>query len=290
MNGVINFLKPPGMSSNGAVVFLRGLLGVKKAGHAGTLDPGACGVLPICVGKATKISSYMMGSIKEYIAEVTFGRRTDTGDSYGSVVEFSQDAPPDADTVKNALKQFCGRTTQLTPIYSAVKQDGQKLYKLARKGVEVKRRQREIVIDEIEYLRQTAPDAHLIRVVCGKGTYIRALCEDIGKSLSLPAYMSFLVRTRCAGLSLAEAVTADELKALGGEYPGALLPIDTFLKNLPRKVVSAAYEKILLNGGTLSYDAGDAEAVRIYIGDTLYGIGSIRGGQMKITTLLVGRQ
>ena len=226
MNGVINFLKPPGMSSNGAVVFLRGLLNVKKTGHAGTLDPGACGVLPICIGKATKISSYLMGGKKEYIAEITFGRSTDTGDSYGKTTGKSSKPLPNESDVKGVLDSFCGNIKQQTPAYSAVKHEGKKLYQLARQGIVVPRKIRDIIIYEIEYMNQIRTDAHLIRVVCGKGTYIRALCEDIGKSLDTLAYMSFLVRTKCADLDIEQSISADEIKAIAANAKSVLLPMD----------------------------------------------------------------
>jgi tRNA pseudouridine55 synthase len=252
MNGIINFLKPPGMSSNGAVVFLRGLFRVKKTGHAGTLDPGACGVLPICVGKATRISSYMMGGSKEYIAEVTFGKSTDTGDSYGNVTQVSQAAFPEMEDVKAALDTFSGLITQQTPAYSAVKHEGRKLYELARRGIEIEPKHREIMIHEAEYLRQTRADAHLLRIVCGKGTYIRQLCEDIGQNLGIPAYMSFLVRTKCAGLNIEQAYTADELKEIKEQIQDALLPMDGFLSALPRIDADKRCYPALINGNDVN--------------------------------------
>lgn len=289
MNGVINFLKPPGMSSNGAVVFLRGLLGVKKTGHAGTLDPGACGVLPICVGKATKISSYLMGSKKEYVAEITFGKSTDTGDSYGKIIqETFKDLPNEAE-VKKALIGFCGEIEQQTPAYSAVKHNGKKLYQLARQGITIESKKRDVVIYELEYINQIRPDAHLIRVVCGKGTYIRALCEDIGKSLNIPAYMSFLIRTKCSGLDVGDSYTADELKALGEKVKNVLLPMDMFLASMPSAMAKRQQRDILLNGGSVHCAGEDSNPVRIYIEDELLGIGSREDNMLKITTLLVDR-
>ncbi len=289
MNGVINFLKPPGMSSNGAVVFLRGLTGVKKTGHAGTLDPGACGVLPICVGKATRISSYMMGGSKEYTAEVTFGKSTDTGDSYGKVSGQSDAPLPDEETVKAALQNFVGSITQQTPAYSAVKHEGAKLYQLARRGITVAPKMREIVIHEAEYLKQTRDDAHLLRIVCGKGTYVRQLCEDIGHSLGLPAYMSFLVRTRCAGLDISAALTADELKSMGESIKDVLLPMDTFLKNLPEVHASEESGSLLINGGDVENAGEDADEARVYLRGRFLGIGRRLNGRLKINVLLVDR-
>jgi len=286
MIGVVNFLKPPGMSSNGAVVFLRGVLGA-KTGHAGTLDPGACGVLPICVGKATKISSYLMSGRKEYVAEIAFGKRTDTGDSYGEVIEASEAPLPEAASVKESLQAFLGNTTQRTPMYSAAKHNGRKLYQLARKGIEVEAKMRAIVIHEIEYLRQTRGEAHLIRVVCGKGTYIRTLCEDIGKSLGTAAYMSFLSRTKCAGLRVDDAITADEIKALGENKQNALQPIAPFLSGLPRIDAPAKDRRRLFNGNEVESPAEDIETAAVFVNGELLGIGRAYGGTLKMTTLLV---
>ncbi len=289
MNGVINFLKPPGMSSNGAVVFLRGLTGAKKTGHAGTLDPGACGVLPICIGKATRISSYMMGGSKEYIAEVAFGKRTDTGDSYGSVTEQSDAAYPDEESVKSALESFVGHITQQTPAYSAVKHEGAKLYQLARRGIEIEPKFREIVIHEAQYLKQTREDAHLLRIVCGKGTYVRQLCEDVGRSLGLPAYMSFLVRTQCAGLDISSAYTADELKSMGESIKEILLPMDGFLSGLPEVHAQAQQSPFLINGNDVDSEGEDIREARIYIEGRFLGIGQRLDGRLKINVLLVDR-
>lgn len=289
MNGVINFLKPPGMSSNGAVVFLRGLSGVRKTGHAGTLDPGACGVLPICVGKATRISSYMMGGSKEYIAEVTFGTCTDTGDSYGKVTAHSDASVPDEGTVRAVLENFMGTITQKTPAYSAVKHEGAKLYQLARRGIEVAPKMREIVVHDAQYLRQTREDAHLLRIVCGKGTYVRQLCEDIGSSLGLPAYMSFLVRTQCAGLDISKAYTADELKSMGEAIKEVLLPIDAFLMNLPEVQAPEQKTAFLINGNDAESAGDDIEEARIYSQGRFLGIGQRLDGRLKINVLLVDR-
>jgi tRNA pseudouridine55 synthase len=283
MDGVINFLKPPGMTSNTAVVLIRKHFGVKKVGHAGTLDPGACGVLPICVGKATRISAYMMDAQKEYVAEVTFGKRTDTGDSYGNVIETSSIQPPSQQDVIRALQGFTGRIKQQTPAYSAAKVEGKKRYELARKGAELPQQLREVEVYEIEYLGQTGPDAHRFRVLCGKGTYIRTLCEDIGYSLGQCATLSFLARTQCARLSIAESVTLDELKN-GIE---ALLPLEPFLEALPRVNAPVQYRSQLFNGIGVPVGLPDIQTARIYAGDEFMGIGSVQESAAKIHTRLV---
>lgn len=287
MNGIINFLKPPGMSSSAAVVFLRGILKV-KTGHAGTLDPGACGVLPICVGKATKISSLMMNGTKEYIAEISFGKSTDTGDSYGNLTGISDKPFPEPEDIKDALNTFLGMSMQQTPAYSAVKHEGRKLYSLAREGAEIPVKYRGIKIDEIEYLYQTAPGAHLIRVVCGKGTYIRALCEDIGKSLETLSCMSFLIRTKCAGLRVENTYTIDEIKNVS-DMESILIPADSFLEYMPCISLAGSQRKILFNGGSVKYVSEITGPVRVYTNNEFLGIGHIENGSLKITTLLAER-
>lgn len=287
MNGIVNFLKPPGMSSSAAVVFLRGML-KEKTGHAGTLDPGASGVLPICVGKATKISSLMMDGTKEYIGEVSFGKSTDTGDSYGKILCISEGRLPDPEEVKDALHTFLGSGIQQTPAFSAVKHEGRKLYSLAREGAEIPVKFRDIIINEAEYLYQTAPNAHLIRVVCGKGTYIRTLCEDIGKALGALSFMSFLIRTRCAGLRVEEAITIDEIKD-ASDFGQVMLPVDRFLSYMPEISVNGGFRKALFNGGSVKYCSENKEAVRVYTDNEFLGIGKIEDGVIRITTLLTER-
>lgn len=285
MNGVINFLKPPGMSSSGAVVYLRGILGGTKTGHAGTLDPGACGVLPICVGRATKVSSYLMGGAKEYIAEVTFGKSTDTGDSYGRVTGVSDKAPPSPEEVKQAMKAFCGDIVQQTPAFSAVKFNGQKSYDLARRGIDVPSKPRDIVIHEIEYLYNTSPASHLIRVACSKGTYVRALCEDIGRSLGTLGFMSFLIRTKCAGLDIERSLTVDEL-CTRESAAQAVIPVESLLNGLPEVIADGKYAKLLLNGASVEFSGRDEDALRVYIEQEFAGIGCLKDGRLKITTFL----
>lgn len=280
-------MKPPGMSSSAAVVFLRGVLN-EKTGHAGTLDPGACGVLPVCVGKATKISSLMMNGIKEYIAEISFGRSTDTGDSYGNILNISDKPFPEPRKVKSALDTFLGSSIQQTPAFSAVKHQGRKMYSLAREGLETPVKYRDIRIDEIEYLYQTSANAHMIRVVCGKGTYIRALCEDIGKHIGTLSYMSFLLRTKCAGLNVENAYTVDEIKD-AADIKQTLIPVDRFLMFMPEISVDSILRKQLFNGGSVKYFSEIKEPVRVYADNGFLGVGRIADGGLRITTLLTER-
>ena len=283
MNGIINLLKPPGISSNGAVVYLRGMLGARKIGHAGTLDPGASGVLVICVGKATKLSEYLMDGAKEYVAEICFGKSTDTGDSYGRVVETGGEIPC-AGRVKEALRSFLGETSQRTPAYSAAKHGGKKLYELARKGVETPEKIRKIVIHELEYIKETGEDSHLIRVACGRGTYIRVLCEDIGKRLGTCAYMSFLARTKDAGLDISGAYTFEELEGLKNKET-ALLRADTLLERFPQIRIGADKRKALANGGVIGCALPDG-IYRAYADGDFLGLAEVKGGAARMAVLI----
>jgi tRNA pseudouridine55 synthase len=229
-----------------------------------------------------------MGGTKEYIAEISFGKSTDTGDSYGRVTDASDKYIPCADEVKEALKNFLGNVVQQTPAFSAVKINGQKSYSLARRGIDVPAKPRDIVIHDIEYLGETRPESHLIRVSCGKGTYIRALCEDVGKSLGTPSFMSFLIRTKCAGFDITDAFTADELQRPGG-LEKAVIPVDSLLSGLPEVIADGKHEKPLLNGGSIVFEGKDEATVRVYIEEKFVGIGGLEGGMLKITTLLTDR-
>lgn len=209
MNGVLNVIKPPAMSSGHVVGALRRLLGVKKVGHTGTLDPGAAGVLPICVGRATRIADYIMNGDKEYIAEAAFGFATDTLDSYGSVVKTGGRPVSEAE-IEAVIPRFCGEIEQYAPMYSAVKQNGQPLYKLARAGITVEKPPRRVTVYGIELLK-SGTDRFLFKINCSKGTYIRSLLADMAAELGSCAYTSFLLRSKSGGFDLDSAYTLDEL-------------------------------------------------------------------------------
>ena len=292
MNGIINLLKPPGISSNGAVVAVRKLLGVKKVGHTGTLDPGASGVLVICLGKATKLSDYLMQSQKEYIAEITFGMRTDTQDSYGKVLE-EKDAEISFEQFKSVLPAFSGRIEQITPCYSAAKQNGEALYKLALKGKAIAEKRRNVEIFEIEAIEQTAKNRFLFRTVCEKGTYIRTLCEDIGAALGVPAYMSMLIRTKTSGFAIEDSVTLDELTALyeGGNIEEVFIPVDKVLDKYEKLLVPEEFRIRLANGNTIYLENmlhHKNGLYRVYCGGVFIGTGNLQDGSVVIDTHLMG--
>jgi len=291
MDGIINLLKPPGISSNGAVTAVRKLTGVKKAGHTGTLDPGAAGVLAVCLGKATKLSEFLMDGKKEYIAEIAFGTKTDTQDSYGQVTAVLNVQVAEEDLLR-VLPRFTGGIIQATPAYSAAKQNGRPLYKLARQGLDITPKQRNVTIDQIELIGSTGANRFTLRISCGKGTYIRTLCEDIGAALNVPAYMSLLIRTGTSGFTIGESVTLDELEkmAADGTLDRAVMPVDGALSRFERLELPEALRLRLLNGNEVADTAlqGKADgAYRVYCGGFL-GLGMLKQGIVKITTLLTG--
>lgn len=213
MDGFINVLKPTGLSSHDVVDIVRRIFKQKRVGHAGTLDPAAAGILPVALGRAARLVEYMEGADKSYRAEIAFGYATDTGDVYGEVVE-SVENPilPSEEELRSVLLRFVGEIEQTPPAYSAIKVGGQRAYDLARQGAAVEMRSRTVRIDRLELVHADAAHARiLVDVDCAKGTYIRALCTDIGAALGLPATMRFLLRTRVGAFVLADSYTLEEL-------------------------------------------------------------------------------
>ena len=218
MNGIINLKKEAGMTSHDAVFKLRKILGTKKIGHGGTLDPDVVGVLPIAVGKATRMVEFMQDEGKVYEGEITLGYSTTTEDASGEVVaETPVLSPLDEIVVDKAIASLTGPITQIPPMYSAVKVNGRKLYEYARAGQEVERPERQVTIYQFERTSSISYEDHLarftFRVKCSKGTYIRTLSVDLGEKLGYAAHMSHLTRTSAAGLQLEDALTLDEIAA-----------------------------------------------------------------------------
>jgi len=210
MDGILVIDKPAGITSHDVVDTVRRRFNMRRVGHAGTLDPMATGVLVILMGKATKLSNTFMSEDKEYIATLFLGKATDTQDSEGRVVREKKLSGLEGDSVRKALGSFVGEMMQVPPMVSAKKYKGKKLYELARKGKTVKREPCPITVREIELLNFDPPEI-VFRVRCSKGTYVRTLCEDIGKSLGYPAHMSALKRTRSGRFSLQEASELDNI-------------------------------------------------------------------------------
>lgn len=256
LEGVVNVLKPPGLTSSDVVSDIRHIFGIKRVGHTGTLDPGAAGVLPICIGRATRLFDYLVDKEKEYIGEIAFGIATDTQDSYGVVIE-KADAEVTEDMLRNVMPCFTGVQEQTAPIYSALSIGGKKMYKLAREGVEVERKVREINVPVLEILSKTAPNRYLVRIVCSKGTYVRTLCHDIGERMGVPAHMSFLLRTRSGAFELENAFTIGELRELKeqGRLGEAVTSIEHSLAHIGevRMELNAKGEKFLTHGAEVVF-------------------------------------
>ncbi len=250
MDGFFNIIKPPGMSSGAMVNEIKYLTG-ERCGHAGTLDPEAAGVLPVMVGRATRLLDYFSGGGKEYIAEIAFTGETDTQDAQGSLVKKGEGVPTEEEFMA-VLPKFTGDVLQCPPAYSALKRNGVPLYKLARSGVRVQTEERRTRIDRIRLLRHTG-DGFLIRVACGGGTYIRTLCHDIGSALGKPAHMRFLLRTRVGAFGIEEAVTLEDMHRAGKEGGTGrfLLPCDYPLEGYPSASVPPAWRKQAVNGVAL---------------------------------------
>lgn len=228
MDGVVVIDKPLGKTSHDMVYFVRRLFGIKKVGHTGTLDPDATGVLPICIGKATKAADMLTESDKAYRAELVFGMTTDTLDASGEILT-EQPVTATREEIENAINEFIGEIEQIPPMFSAVKQDGKKLYELARKGVTVERKKRRVKIHSIEIKKIDVENyTARIEVYCSKGTYIRTLCEDIGMKLGCGAYMNSLVRIKSAGFTLEDAYSAERLSEMkeNGTLSSAIVPTD----------------------------------------------------------------
>jgi tRNA pseudouridine55 synthase len=246
MNGVLNVLKPPGMTSHDVVSFVRRIARTKRVGHTGTLDPAAAGVLPVCIGQTTRLADHLQAGRKTYLAEMTLGYETDTLDAVGETI-FEADSPSLAsvteERLRETLPQFLGVIKQIPPMFSAIKQDGKKLYELARAGVEVEVKTREVEIFRLEVTRFSPcsdnadgrPRA-MVRMECGSGTYVRSLIRDIGRSFGCGATMSFLVRSRSGSFSIDEASTIEKLT--GGIPESALLPFMQALEGCATRVVT----------------------------------------------------
>lgn len=264
VNGVMNIYKEKGYTSHDVVAKLRGILKIKKIGHTGTLDPDAEGVLPICIGNATKLCELIMEKEKEYRAELILGRQTDTQDISGKVLHISEHYKDlTREQIEAAIMGFVGEHDQIPPMYSALKVNGQKLYELARQGVEVERKPRKICIYSIEIESIELPKV-IIRVKCSKGTYIRTLCNDIGDRLGTYGCMGSLLRTQSGRFMLKDAKRLDEIEKFVEENQTdkVLIPTDEVLNYLDKLTVREEFEKLLLNGNML-YEGAFAETFAI---------------------------
>lgn len=257
MDGVLPLYKPIGMTSHDCVFKIRKLLKTKKVGHTGTLDPDVDGVLPICIGNATKIVQFLTDQNKAYTGEVTLGTATSTEDASGEIIESKaiEESIARKDVVR-IVKNFEGEITQIPPMYSAVKVKGKRLYEYAREGIQVERPQRKVTIHKINLLNEwstlnAANPSFQFEVLCSKGTYIRTLAVDIGKQLGYPAHMSQLTRTKSGAISLNDTYTFEQIECLIEENKLKLISIEEALDDFKKVNVNHELEQRIKNGAVL---------------------------------------
>lgn len=259
LTGILILHKPAGFTSHDCIMKVRKILRMKRVGHTGTLDPDVTGVLPICLGRATKIAEYITDAGKEYIGEVTLGFATSTEDSSGEIVEEKQvDRVIKRTEIEKVLNSLKGKIIQIPPMFSAVKVNGKRLYEYAFKGQEVERPSREVQIYELELLDDRDEFTGKLvkfsfRVTCSKGTYVRTLAVTIGEKLGFPSHMSNLVRSRSAGFSIDHALTFEQISEMkeNETIKHAVNPIELGVENLPKLIVNHEIELKILNGSVL---------------------------------------
>jgi len=285
VDGVLLLDKPAGPSSNAALQRARRVFAARKAGHGGTLDPLASGLLPVCFGEATKFSAMLLEADKSYRAVIRLGVRTTTGDAEGEILE-TRPVDISSERILAVLEHFTGEIDQVPPMYSALKRDGRPLYELARRGESVDLPPRKVVVSRIAPLHWQG-DQLEIEVDCSKGTYIRVLAEDIGTALGCGASLAALQRTRIGVLHLRDAIGLERLEAPDADATGLLLPVDAALSAWPVVRLDDDEGARLLQGRRIATSAGHREGVRVYTGERFLGIADIVDG-MLVPRRLVG--
>ena len=252
INGIVNIYKEKGYTSHDVVAVLRKVVGQKKIGHTGTLDPDATGVLPVCLGKATKLCDLLTDKNKTYEAVLLLGKTTDTQDITGEVLEEKSTEALTEEKVREAIEGFIGDYEQIPPMYSALKVNGKKLYELAREGKVIERKARPVKILDIQILEIDLPKVRM-EVSCSKGTYIRTLCHDIGEKLGCGGCMESLIRTRVSTFRIEDAKTLDEIETLKqeGKLAELLVPIDAMFPFYPKITVKDDWKAFAKNGNPL---------------------------------------
>jgi len=286
VNGILLLDKPFGLSSNSALQKARYLFQAKKAGHTGSLDPLATGVLPICFGEASKVTPFLLDSNKSYTCTAQLGETTTTGDKEGGTLQIREIKSFSSAELKTVLDKFRGDITQVPPMYSALKHNGQPLYKLARQGIEIKRKERAVTIFKLDLLEQTT-DTLTLHIKCSKGTYIRTLAQDIGEALGCGAHLSMLRRTNVEPFDCKNLITIETLESLikdGKSLEELLLPIDSALPSHPSLVLSDDELKRIKYGLKVSRrDLPNSQIIRLYDQDnTFIGIGRL-SSDMQLT-------
>ncbi len=287
MNGFINIHKPAGLSSAAVVGVMKRLTGEKRIGHAGTLDPEAAGVLPIMLGRATRLFDYLVDKEKEYEAVCAFGTATDTQDATGEVTACGEDYPDPA-RILEEIPKLTGNIRQKPSMYSAIKVGGRHLYDLARRGESAEVPERTVHVERIEILGEEPEHAVRLRIACGRGTYIRSICDDLGKLCGCPAHMRSLIRTRSGFFTLDGALTLEEARELAeeGKLGQRLIPMDAPIQHLRRMDAPIGLARMVAAGAKLPLDRMSGEepeengVTRIYLENAFWGMAERRGDQL----------
>ena len=290
MQGMILLDKPEGMTSFSAVSVVKQIFGEKRVGHTGTLDPMATGVLPILLGRATRLCELMLTADKRYTAEVLIGVETDTLDITGNVIS-ETDCDISVAEFESVCSRFVGEYEQVPPMFSALKKDGVRLYDLARQGVEIEREARTVNIKKLDIIEKSGKNKFIIDVICSKGTYIRSLADDLGKALGVGATLTMLRRTETAGYTADMCVTLDELKENPQKY---LREADSVVSYCPAVNVTDNQTRRFLNGGELflerinfDTEVSDGDLIRVYSYDNKFlGLGLVDGELLKIKCII----
>ena len=265
MDGILNINKPPAMTSFAVVAMVKRLSGERRVGHAGTLDPAATGVLPVCLGRGTRVIEFLVDTTKAYRAEIELGVTTDTYDASGRIIQQGDPSGVSREQLQSALASFCGLTRQTPPMFSAVKYQGKPLYQLARAGITVERRSRLVEIHNLELIDWQPPVA-TIEVVCSKGTYIRSLAYDLGQTLGCGAHLRSLIRLRCGLFNISDAISLPQLEDAFryGYWQHFVYAIDSVLWQLPAMVVNDDEEQSIRQGRPLVLTNGEGSEARSY--------------------------
>ena len=267
MDGILNINKPEGRTSFSIVAMVRRLTGENRVGHAGTLDPAASGVLPVCLGQGTRVAEFLVDATKVYRADIELGVATDTYDASGTITQRGDASKVNREKLRTALEAFCGEIQQVPPMFSAVKHQGKPLYKLARAGITVNRRSRPAKINHIE-LKEWRPPVATVEVECGKGTYIRSLAHDLGQALGCGASLKSLVRLRCGLFDIKDAVSVHNLEDAFryGYWQRFLHPIDSVLSHWKAMIVSDDRIQALRNGSPLVLEGDSSDILDVATG------------------------
>ena len=281
-HGILLLDKPAGLTSNAALSRVKRILGIKKAGHTGALDPMATGLLPLCFGQATKVSQFLLESDKQYLADIRLGRTTISGDADGEVIDEREVPVLTREQIEAVLEPFRGPIEQIPPMVSALKHKGKRLHELARAGIEVERKPRSVIIHRLDLL-DFDQNRLTVRVACSKGTYIRSLAMDIGETIGCGAHLSALRRERSGPFSLEKAISLDALSDLSRDDARALLiPPDQALADLPSIQLTPEQTASLRHGQPVRLNTDSIDLARLYCADEFVGLGQVgRLGELR---------